>query len=249
MRKIVVVSSDNNPDYLFYAPYQEQAWNKLGWTFCVMITHDVNPMDLRLKNPESIIIRLPELPELRPQSVAQAGRLYAANWLRDDDLIMTCDMDLIPLRDYWHPDINDITVYGHDLTDFSYIPMGYVAMSGANWKKYMDLHGLTETELIRDCKTRNLAYSDKWEDWWNTDWQILTDKLIPHKPNIKFINRGRRLTGIYAYGRVDRGDGCKIPPNEDLIDFHAENNNVKHPVKLEPFLAVYNRFYDSIDSI
>ena len=47
MNRYVVVSTTNNPDYYFYAPYIERAWNKIGWNICVMITNDVNESDLK----------------------------------------------------------------------------------------------------------------------------------------------------------------------------------------------------------
>lgn len=251
MKKYIVISSNSNPDYYFYAKYQEKAWNKLGWNICVMVTDDVNPLDLELSNPDSVIIHLPQIPGLRRETVAQASRLYAANYLPLDSLIMTCDMDLIPLSDYWHPNPDEITVYGHDLTDFSYYPMGYVAMTGAKWKEKMKCTYNTTEDLLRDAsetivKGVQIAYASDWEKWWNFDWQLLTNRLKPFQAEITFINRGRRLTGTYAYGRVDRGDSMKIPPGETLIDAHCENNNVQHPDKLNKFLSLYEGIYGKL---
>lgn len=256
MRKIVIVSSNNNPDYLHYAKYQEIAWNKLGWQLCIMITSDVDPKDLELPSyfqptdkPETIIVKLPDIPELRTETIAQAGRLYAANYLADDDLIMTCDMDLIPLSDYWHPDPEKITVYGHDLTWRSFYPMGYIAMSGMNWKKYMRLTLNTYVDILGDVNDKSIPHSPKskeWEEWWNYDWSLITQRLSPYKHLIEFKDRGQiDIAGAtLAKGRIDRynWDVTQNQP-EPFIDMHCENNNVKHPVKLEPFLKVFNKFY------
>ncbi len=167
MEKIVVVSSNNNPDYLHYAKYQEKAWNALGWRLCIMVTHDVEVESLELPSyfqpsdkPSTIIIKLPEIEGLRTATIAQAGRLYAANELPDDALIMTCDMDLIPLSDYWKPDVERIMVYGHDLTWRSFYPMGYCAMSVMNWKKYMRLTGDTKTDLLKDANDKTISLID-----------------------------------------------------------------------------------------
>lgn len=249
MDKVVVISSNNNEDYLFYAAYQERAWNALGWRLCIMITHDVDAKDLHVENPETIIVQLPHLPDLRTATIAQAGRLYAANYLPPDSLIMTCDMDLIPLSDYWHPEPFDVTVYGHDLTWRSFFPMGYCAMSGKNWKKYMNLTGLTENDLLRDANDKSIAhspYSEDWASWWDFDWDLLTTRLMPHKSIIKFIDRGQiDIAGAtLAKGRIDRHNWMVTQNQpEPFIDAHCENNNVKHPVKLEPFLKVFNKFY------
>ena len=106
VQKIVVVSTNNNPDYYFYAPYIEKAWNTLGWQVAVMITADVDPLDLKVNNKDTLIIRLPDM-TLRKETIAQGGRLYAANYLSKDALIMTSDMDMLPLSDYCKPGVDD----------------------------------------------------------------------------------------------------------------------------------------------
>jgi hypothetical protein len=167
MEKIVVVSSNNNPDYFFYAKYQKHAWNKFGWKLCIMTTPDVNEI-----LPCDYQIILPNI-DIRTETLAQAGRLYAANQLPADAIIMTCDMDLIPLSDYWHPDPNEITVYGHDLTWYSYFPMGYVAMTGAKWKEKFHLTGDTHMDMLRDIKNySSMVESNDWNEWWNYDWKF-----------------------------------------------------------------------------
>lgn len=245
-KKIVVISTNNNPDYLFYAPYAEKAWNKLGWRLCIMTTADVIPTDLKLINSNTIILPLPAIKELRSETIAQAGRLYAANYFPDDTLIMTCDMDLIPLSDYWHPKPEDITIYGHDLTWHSFYPMGYIAMNGHTWKRVMYLNNNTEQELIRDAKEIGLAYMPDWEQWWNHDWTLITKRIKAYPQKPVFIDRNQiNIAGAtLAKGRIDRynWEVTQQQP-EPFIDMHCENNNVMHPEKLEKFLKVFNKFY------
>lgn len=245
MNKYVVVSTNNNPDYYVYAPYMEKAWNKLGWNLCVMITHDVDSRDLNLVNLDSIVIKLPEIPELRDATIAQAGRLYAANYLSLDSLIMTSDMDLLPLTDYWQPSSEGITIFGHDLTDYTYYPMGYVAMRGHNWMNAMSLTYNTHQDMLRDAKEFPICFSNAWEEWWNYDWTLLTKRLKPRESQITFVKRGRGHSG-YAYGRVDRGDGCQIPPGETLIDAHLENHNSRHPEKFSKFISLFESIYGKL---
>ena len=160
---------------------------------------------------------------LRNETIAQGGRLYAANYLPQDSLIMTCDMDLIPLSDYWHPKIEDITIYGHDLTWHSFYPMGYIAMSGANWKKYMNLTGLTENDFDRDARETQRAFvTDDWESWWNFDWDLITKRLKPFAKQLTFVDRGQiefvvqiHLLNHYliihrGIVRIERSKYCKI---------------------------------------
>lgn len=245
MKRYVVVSTTNNPDYYFYATYIEKAWNSLGWDLCVMITEGVNPLDLKLSNRSSVIVQLPKIEGLRDATIAQAGRLYAANYLPEDAMIMTSDIDLLPLSDYWNPSADNITVYGHDLTWYSYYPMGYVAMTGKNWKQYLSCTMNTAIDLERDAKLTGIAYSEDWEQWWNHDWQHLTNVLKQHTDKITFINRGQvQIAGAtLALGRIDRYDWEKTQEQSILIDAHCENNNVLHPDKLNKFLKVFEKFY------
>lgn len=249
MKKIVVISTNNNPDYMFYAKYAEHAWNKLGWELRICITEGVIPNELETVNETTRFIRLPHLENIRTETIAQAGRLYAANYLGHDNLLMTCDMDLIPLSDYWNPDPNETTIYGHDLTWHSYFPMGYIAMTGANWAKYMQLTGNTERDFLRDAKLTGLPYAPDWESWWNHDWKLVTDRLMPFKNQLRLIDRGQiNIAGAtLAKGRIDRHNWEETQRQEPpFIDMHCENINVRHPDKLNKFLKTWDKFYERI---
>lgn len=245
MKRYIVVSSNNNPDYYYYAPYIERAWNILGWDLCVMVTHDVDVNDLKLNNESTIVVRLPKVEGLRDATVAQAGRLYAANYLPLDALIMTSDMDLLPLSNYWNPSIDNVTVYGHDLTWRTYFPMGYIAMSGDVWKSHMNLTYDTASDMLRDANETKIAFSEDWNEWWNFDWDLITKRLMPIKDNITFIDRGQvNIAGAtLAKGRVDRYNWTETLKQQEYIDAHLENNNVQHPDKLNKFLELFELTY------
>ncbi len=246
MRKIVVVSTNNNPDYLFFAPYIEKAWNTLGWEVALMLTHDVvvKPETFQFNSDKNIIMSLPHVPGLRQETIAQAGRLYAANYLSMDALVMTSDIDLLPLKDYWHPNYDDITVYGHDLTWRTFYPMGYCAMNTHNWKKYLNCTLNTAHDIERDAKEIDLAYNEDWNKWWNHDWTLLTKRLKPFADKIKFIDRGQTAKGL-AYGRIDRAD-WQGTQDQEWIDAHCENNNTRHPEKVDKFLRVFEKVYGKL---
>lgn len=249
MKRYVVVSTNNNPDYYFYLPYIEKAWNSYGWGVCCMITDDVNVDDLKYSNPDTVIIRLPNIEGLRTESIAQAGRLYAANYFDEDVFLMTSDIDLLPLDDYWKPNENEITVYGHDLTWHSFYPMGYIAMNSFNWRHYMILFLDTKKDMLRDAdEFKHLSYANDWESWWNWDWTMITARLKPTESTIKFIDRGQiNIAGAtLAKGRVDRYNWEETQKQPDWIDAHCENNNVQHPDKLNKFLQVFNKVHGKI---
>lgn len=260
MKRYVVISTNANPDYYEYLPYQEKAWKALGWDLIVMVTPDVNSLDFEVNEKSTLIVQLPRVDEIRTQTLAQMGRLYAAHYIHaphkedGDPLLMTCDMDLIPLSDYWNPDPDKITVFGHDLTDHTYYPMGYIAMRASQWIDKMQITPDIRADILRDCertiiKGERAAYSENWEVWWNTDWRLLTDRLMPFKKEITFIDRGRRTVqphkGVFAFGRVDRGDSMQVPA-ENLIDMHCENHNVKHPEKWARFLSIYESVHGKL---
>jgi hypothetical protein len=238
MRKIIVVSSNNNPNYYFYSPYIKKSWNYLGWEVCTVVTNDVDPSVIETDH----LIILPELEGLRLETQAQAGRLYAANHLPEDAYIMTSDMDLIPLSNYWNPDLDQISVYGFDLTDFTTYPMAYIGMPAQTWKRVMNLSGDSAHDFIRDAKDVQTAYSNDWEQWWQFDQVLITKKLEKFKNQIRFINRGRAVNSPYAFGRIDRGNSMTRIPTP-WIDAHCENANPSHPEKLEKFLSIFNEVY------
>jgi len=247
MEQIIVVSSNNSPDYYFYSPYIKKAWNSYGWKVCTMVTDDV-PLD-KIDSDYTIVV--PSIEGLRQETIAQASRLYAANHFSGDYLLMTSDMDLLPLSDYWKPSPNNITIYGHDLTWNTYLPMGYCAMSSDNWKKYFNLTGDTYNDLIRDSKdpiVKNNPYSDNWETWWGFDWDLLTRRLMPHKQLLTFVNRGQvEIAGTtLARGRVDRYNWEETMKQSEWIDAHCHNSNVKDAGKMNDFLIVFDKIYGSI---
>lgn len=246
-KRYVVVSTNNNPDYYFYLPYIEKAWNAYGWDVCCMVTHDVPHDQLKRSNENTIVVRLPEIPELRIETIAQASRLYAANYLPLDAMIMTSDMDLLPLSNYWNP-THPINVYGHDLTWRTYYPMGYIAMTGHTWKQVMNLNYDTAKEMLRDAHETKIAFSEKWEEYWNFDWDLITKRLKPFENSINFIDRGQiDIAGAtLAKGRVDRYNWEITQQQPQWIDAHCENNNTQHPDKLSKFLKIFEQVHGKL---
>ena len=218
--RTVVLSCDKNPDYVFYVPIVCWAWNKLGWK-----THTIT-----------------NVPTLYPNKVTafQCARLYqcTSDDLKDDDMLMTSDADMIPLSDYWNPDPDIITTYGHDLTDFKHIPICYIAMTKLNWKKVMDIKELPMNHYLdRDLFLYNT-------DEWTKDQEIITDKLNKHE--FKNIQRGVDKSTGYPIGRVDRSTGCKIV--NPLIDFHAPRHGWKHLDKIKEVLTLaFGEFPEWLD--
>jgi hypothetical protein len=246
MKKAVLLSCNNNPDYLFYAKYQEIAWNKLGWDVILACTDDVDETQLGLKNTQ--IIKFKKVPELRDITMGQICRHYAPQFIDDETLLMSNDIDMIPLSDYWHPNPDEITIYGHDLTGYQMYPISYIVMKAKVWKRIMNYQEDVQKQMLDDAKEIGLALSEDWEKWWNHDWILVTKRFESIKDSIKFIDRGKVQVGNagLAVGRVDRFNWDATVNSKPLIDAHCENINVKHPDKLNKFLKLFENLYGKV---
>ena len=208
MRKYVVISADQNPDYLYYLPLTAWCWEKIGWHVIVfyrgeLINNHYTSLTLEKLNAWD----LDAIEGIRNATISQVSRLYAAclSSIEDDDLIMTADADMLPLSDYWNPDPSKITCYGHDLTGYGEIPICYISMVKTRWVEVMCLTKLDHNQMIkRDILASPNAKSDDFYRWWGIDQQIITERINAVNFEKDFIKRGQYSNG-YAVGRVDRG--------------------------------------------
>lgn len=236
MRKIAVLSTDNNPGYHFYVPIVEWVWNKFGWEIALFVTPDVGDVGVRVGTTNTYII--PKVDGVRTNTHAQTVRHFVANVLPKDAYIMVQDIDLIPLQNYWKPNLDAMTIWGWELTGYSYIPVHYTGMTGDKWFELMGCTGDLKADLEREIKANGRAYSDDWETYWNTDWDILTKKVLAQKEKFTFVERG--LVNGLPLGRVDRSTIMVNPETNEyswitdyptLIDAHCENHNSSSPEK------------------
>lgn len=218
MKKYIVLSVNENPEYLFYLPLTVWAWRKFGWEPIVFVSdnwspvfkfvkekcHDVNFYswnDAWLRNPYS---------DYNSETIAQISRLYAACCsFSEHDYLMTGDIDMIPLSDYWKFKYDEITVWGRDLTDYHY-PICYIGMNTKNWIKVMNLNyaggkPYQYNELMkRDLKSLpNAQRCDDPVKRWVVDQDLITERLNNCGMPITRIDRGMYSNG-YPIGRIDR---------------------------------------------
>lgn len=195
MKKIVVISTDNTPNYIKYLPYVVKAWNSLGWNTLTFYLGEkkCKPID----DEKNKVIEISPIYPYRDSTVIQVSRLtghfYGFEELNDDDIMMTSDIDMMPLSNYWNPSNDKFTCYGLDLTNYSQYPICYIAAPRKEWNKLI-------TESLQELldNYRDIALSD---GFWYTDQHISTNKLNNYE-NKTIINRGHRA-GI-AVGRLDR---------------------------------------------
>jgi len=188
--KTVILSTDDNKDYLGYLPYVQVAWNLLGWN---TLTFYIGDQDLQ-SSKENRIIKLDAIEGFRDATVLQVSRLFGAKYT--EGFIMTSDVDMLPLSDYWKPDQNSWTVYGEDLTNYKHYPICYICAPQNKWNEVIYENSIKE--LLEKYKQ---SKSNTFDEWWYVDQDIITERLKPLRPTS--INRGFIYQGI-AKGRIDR---------------------------------------------
>lgn len=211
MKKTVILSTNNNPDYMNYLPYVQKAWNRLGWN-TLTFTHGIT---VSTDDPKNKMIDVTfAAPGYRPETIVQCIRLLGHRYT--DGFIMTSDVDMMPCSDYWNPNENKVTVYGYDLTGRSQYPICYIAMKDEYWNKV-----IPELEINELLDKYPNAQSEDWETWWTVDQQIITQRINSNVPkdSLNLIDRG--FDGGLAAGRIDRFDweGTFNRPGEK-IDAH-----------------------------
>lgn len=242
MKKYIVLSVNQNVDYMYFMPITVWSWHIIGFEPIIFYRGDRNEIsDLVFKSTDKIcynerILRmLKPIDGIRDATVTQVSRLYAACLgIEDDAYIMLGDCDMLALGNHWNPDVSKVTVYNHDLTGFSEIPMCYVGAPKTTWLEIMGLYSMDYNDAIkRDIENYPNAKDDDFYKWWGCDQQILTERLNQYgKEKITFINRGQGSHG-YARGRVDRGSGGWVLNQPELIDAHLEQQTWQNEAKTQ----------------
>jgi len=218
MKKYVVLSTNDNPDYYNYIPYVIKAWNKLGWK-CITFLREKEESLQHLVDGKNIFYTIKGESKYRDETLVQVSRLFAGH-LVEDGLIMTADGDMMPCSDYWKPNEEEVTVYGHDLTQFGWYPICYIAMNSKKWKEIMNI---TDEDLLVQIESLldkyDQAKSEEFMSWWHVDQDIITERL--NNVYKRSILRGRDdIFGFLAKGRIDRWDWVKTKQMLHAIDAH-----------------------------
>lgn len=206
MKKYVVLGVNENPVYLYYIPLVKWAWNKLGWEE-IIFYHAKNLYAARLQTPiEQLVFKVSDfvyglfnIEGYKSETIAQVSRLYAAAVI-DQGYLMTTDADMLPLSDYWFPNIGLIDCYGRDLTDYHY-PICYIGMEAYLWQKVMNIPEwqLYGQKPVDDFLRRDLRHQ---RNEWTLDQDIITEELVKYQINRE--DRGTDKRTGYPIGRVDR---------------------------------------------
>lgn len=208
MRRNIILSINEDPQYLFYVPLALWAWRKIGWN-PILFFHNggailTKPLfELALTGEK--VQRLLPIKGYRSDTMAQISRLYGSLCVEFGEMVMTGDLDLIPLGDWWNPNPSKITIYNHDLTGYSDYAICYLAATRERWIEIMGISGDYNSMIERDLKSiPNAHESTEWEKRWSVDQAFITQKIKDVQFEKEFIPAGRLPSGL-AIGRVDRG--------------------------------------------
>lgn len=201
MKKYIILSVNDNPKYLFWVPLTCWAWRKIGWEPILFYNggwayEDLMPADA----PGTVDLR--DIDGYQPETITQVSRLYGS--CVADGYLMTGDIDMIPLSDYWKPDENKLTVYGRDLTDYHY-PICYIGMDSDKWKEVMNIDGDDyQYYMQRDLMAMPQAKSSDKVKRWVTDQDLITERINASHFTPERVDRGTDKRTGYPIGRVDR---------------------------------------------
>ena len=246
MKKYIVLSVDDNPKYLYYLPLVVWAWRKFGWEPILFTLKNCGAANLDNRRRiiqdvlnsccggpiETNYIHL--FTEYKSETIVQVSRLYAA--CRKIGYLMTGDIDMIPLSDYWKPNENEITVWGHDLTSYQHYPICYISMPSYRW---IEIMGLT-TDLYSDMIKRDLdsmpnARSEDSVKRWVVDQDLITERLNATQFSKHNVIRGTYENG-YPIGRVDRS--AWNLKHDVLIDCHAPHDVLTNEASFTNLIAL-----------
>ena len=220
----VVFSTNGHRDYEFFAPLAAHAWRVFGWEPLIgtLGLTDLVAATLREHNVRCAPIEPVLALECHAITAVQTCRLYLAAAQPDNTYVMTSDVDMLPLSDFWPKDgKNRIT--GWDITGYpkeaAQVPICYVQATGAVWKEMMrpaaDCDWLEATvagvgEIPGGVKGR-----------WDADQELLTARVRAYGEH--------RFEKFMRYDRAGIGRVCRSGWNEGVarlartpqIDCHA----------------------------
>jgi len=216
MNKYVILSTDANAEYYQLLPLVCYSWRKL----------DYEPIIITVGLPQEVyehlekftlahMIHADQVPGVKDPTIAQLSRLFVSHKPKPDDVLITADADMVIASDIFTHDVSQgqIVSYGYDLTGRSELPICYVKATAAKWR-----------ELMGEFIIPEKSYSERWEDYWSVDQQLLTQRAHEYGiGRITFVDRGSQNKHGLPTGRWDRHDWAHIP--DSIIDVHMPRNN------------------------
>lgn len=152
--RTIILASDDSETFNNY-PYVSWAWNQLGYnTHLFYLGKDSVLIEAFKKIKDSFdtdknkIHRLPQLEGYSNDVILNAAKLFGGFCFWKNEMLMTADMDIIPVRDYW------CIEQGMCYADKSI--SRFLALNASVWRSKMETNGLTtldqELKLLLDSE-------------------------------------------------------------------------------------------------
>lgn len=213
---IVLFSTNGGHDYEFFAPIASHAWRFFGWEPVIA----VRGISALVKDKlEEMRVRTVPIPSTACGEVTavQTSRIYLPCTF-PEDYVMTSDVDILPLSDYWPKDgVPRIT--GWDITGYpnprAHVPICYVAMTGACWKTVMQPGADSWVESM-DAGLGEIVPG------WEADQDLLTKRVRQHGE--QHFDLRWRYNERFGIGRVCRSgweQGVQALALCPQVDCHA----------------------------
>ena len=234
--------------YAFCLPLVVASWQRVNWNTTVIIVSNINFWN---KSPVLSLVRQVAMKidnnmrfytmpvQYNPVSYAQVVRLFASSvtpWILPDDIIMTSDVDILPLNRKLYDRVNasGLFILNADCCgsfrwkneSVQMQPMTSIAMTSSNWKLVMEISQLRDNDTLPDymnswlqkyhgkrIPTKNVKKGS------NSEWY--KDQIVI---SVQIHKSGMRLYKIPRRTSLDRVDRVKIFSWKDFkshVDAHV----------------------------
>jgi hypothetical protein len=258
MKQFVILSTDYNPDYLFYTPITAAIWKHFGFEPIIISVYDSDSVHLFEKYADLVheTCRKQGIYNIETYfnskglrfstpTIVQSIRLWGflSPRINAEDYVVLGDIDMIPLNSFLNRDFDKVNSFGFDLTDRTQIPICYVGMQKKKWMEIVP--NISTLQCYPNCLNKMQDFpqsrSVHFEDYWFTDQIMLTKFMQDYGfDKINFVDRGKEPNG-FARLRVDRGN-WGWQEGVEYMDAHLPRN------PLENFELVYDLIKSKINT-
>ncbi len=224
----VIFATNSNQDYSFFAPICAQLWKSLGHQPHVFVvdesyTHGSSIALDELKKVSHTYLLKP-IDGYRSSTLAQVSRLLgAALPVDDNDMLMTADVDMLPLNgqffDQQGPGITIFYSNAYEEEPRPHFPICYISAPKRTWAQLTGQevgHNELLAKILSGLKPNAGAGPE-----WGYDENWISERLVKHPefPTAKLVPRERY--GGMVVRRIDRARGFVNPGPESADDFHC----------------------------
>jgi hypothetical protein len=219
MRAVISITDDDR--YLFFLPIVCYCWDKLDVGVTCFYPARMGTKYETLSDKFKTVIRANRAdlalepficPIEKEITYAQCNRLFASSLCKDEEMLITSDVDMAVFE--IPPHYGKITIFGHDLVPPQQYPICYASGTAEYWKvAFGDLPYQQQLDkLLGSIECENMR-----GNYWAADQEHLFNKTAGMA---LCVNRARPGTQ-FASRRVDRDDAnWRSYLGPDLFDAH-----------------------------